>query len=60
MKRQVRPFTFRMLLGTKTGVTALARFLSQTGVATRQWSLQVTGQNTETEVNTWEWGRIEM
>ena len=60
MKRKVRPFTLRVLLGTKTGINALTRFLTNTNVATRKWMLEATGQNFETDVNTWGWGRIEV
>jgi ribonuclease HI len=60
MKREVRPFTLRVILGTKTGINALARFLSKTNVATRKWMLEATGQEIETDVTTWGWGRIEV
>jgi hypothetical protein len=60
MKSEVRPFTLRVLLGTKTGMNALARFLSKTNVATRKWMLEATGQEIETDATTWGWGRIEV
>ena len=37
MKRTIRPATLPMLLGTKDGINAVARFLNVTGIGTRKW-----------------------
>jgi hypothetical protein len=44
MRRAVRPFTLRMLLGTTAGITAVVRFLKVTGIATRRWLRENEGE----------------
>jgi hypothetical protein len=70
MKRAVRPFTLKSLLGTKTGIDAVAQFIRSTQVATRRWLDGLTGSEGERrhsreangedgEEYRWGWGLIE-
>jgi hypothetical protein len=70
MKRAVRPFTLKSLLGTKTGTDAVAQFIRATQVATRRWLDGLTGSEGERrhsrgtngedgEEYRWGWGLIE-